>query len=217
LSSAFSRMQQVLRTTTSAASGSVVGSIPCSARRPAIRSESCSFIWHRRCARGSGGPHSRQISLRGAGGATSRPSGSLRSLGEPGAPSAPGALDGTVATLRPVDVTVAGFLVAVAVIIFGSIVQGTIGFGLGLLSRRSSAIAIPEAIPVVLVMVAWPIGGVTAMREHHALDHFAPAVDARRGDPGDPHRTLDHPPGVGRRPSGSSWASPPCSACSRRW
>jgi uncharacterized membrane protein YfcA len=72
-----------------------------------------------------------------------------------------------------VDVTVAGFLVAVAVIIFGSVVQGTIGFGLGLLSAPFIAIAIPEAIPVVLVMVAWPIGGVAAMREHHALDRFA--------------------------------------------
>jgi uncharacterized membrane protein YfcA len=72
-----------------------------------------------------------------------------------------------------VDVTVAGFLVAVAVIIFGSIVQGTIGFGLGLLSAPFIAIAIPGAIPVVLVMVAWPIGAVTASREHHALDWFA--------------------------------------------
>lgn len=69
--------------------------------------------------------------------------------------------------------TVVGFLVAAGVIIFGSIVQGTIGFGLGLLSAPFIAIAIPEAIPVVLVMVAWPIGGVTAVREHHALDHFA--------------------------------------------
>lgn len=67
----------------------------------------------------------------------------------------------------------AGFVVAAAVIIFGSIVQGTIGFGLGLLSAPFIAIAIPEAIPVVLVLVAWPIGGVTAMREVHALDHFA--------------------------------------------
>ena len=71
------------------------------------------------------------------------------------------------------DVTVAGFLLAVAVIIFGSIVQGTIGFGLGLLSAPFIAIAIPEAIPVVLVMVAWPIGGVTALREHHAMERFA--------------------------------------------
>jgi hypothetical protein len=72
-----------------------------------------------------------------------------------------------------VDVTVAGFLVAAGVIVFGSVVQGTIGFGLGLLSAPFVAIAIPEAVPVVLVMVAWPIGGVTAMREHHALDWHA--------------------------------------------
>jgi uncharacterized membrane protein YfcA len=67
-------------------------------------------------------------------------------------------------------VTVAAFAVAVGVIIFGSIVQGTIGFGLGLLSAPFIAIVIPEAIPVTLVLVAWPIGGVTALREHHALD-----------------------------------------------
>jgi uncharacterized membrane protein YfcA len=69
-----------------------------------------------------------------------------------------------------VDLTVAGFVVAVAIIIFGSVVQGTIGFGLGLLSAPFIAISIPDAIPVTLVLVAWPIGGVTALREHHALD-----------------------------------------------
>ena len=69
--------------------------------------------------------------------------------------------------------TVVGIIVAVAVIIFGSIVQGTIGFGLGLLSAPFIAIAIPGAIPVVLVLVAWPIGAVTASREHHAMDRFA--------------------------------------------
>jgi uncharacterized membrane protein YfcA len=72
-----------------------------------------------------------------------------------------------------VDVTAAGFLVAVGIIIFGSVVQGTIGFGLGLLSAPFIAIAIPDAIPVTLVLVAWPIGGVTALREHHALDRAA--------------------------------------------
>jgi uncharacterized membrane protein YfcA len=75
--------------------------------------------------------------------------------------------------VAPVDVTVAGFCVAAGIIVFGSIVQGTIGFGLGLLAAPFVAIAIPEAIPVTLVLVAWPIGGVTALREHHALDRFA--------------------------------------------
>src|SRR5690348_9105358 len=38
-------MQQVFRTTTSASS-SEPGSMPSAASRPAMRSESCSFIWH---------------------------------------------------------------------------------------------------------------------------------------------------------------------------
>ena len=71
------------------------------------------------------------------------------------------------------DLTVAGVAVAVAIIIFGSVVQGTIGFGLGLLAAPFIAIVIPDAIPVTLVLVAWPIGAVTALREHHALDRTA--------------------------------------------
>src|SRR3954451_13433608 len=39
-------MQHVFSTTTSAASRSSVGSMPSAASRPAMRSESCSFIWH---------------------------------------------------------------------------------------------------------------------------------------------------------------------------
>src|SRR5689334_16492417 len=39
-------MVQVLRTTTSASRTSSVRSMPSASRRPAMRSESCSFIWH---------------------------------------------------------------------------------------------------------------------------------------------------------------------------
>src|SRR5262245_36792460 len=46
LLSAFSRMQQVLSTTTSASSTLAAGRNPSASSRPAIRSESCSFIWH---------------------------------------------------------------------------------------------------------------------------------------------------------------------------
>src|SRR5262245_43931406 len=46
LLSAFSRMQQVLSTTTSAASTDAARSSPSASSRPAMRSESCSFIWH---------------------------------------------------------------------------------------------------------------------------------------------------------------------------
>jgi len=44
--SAFSRMQQVLRMMTSASASDVAGTIPSASSRPAMRSLSCSFIWH---------------------------------------------------------------------------------------------------------------------------------------------------------------------------
>jgi hypothetical protein len=46
LLSAFSRMQQVLSTTTSASSSESARTMPSASSRPAMRSESCSFIWH---------------------------------------------------------------------------------------------------------------------------------------------------------------------------
>jgi hypothetical protein len=72
-----------------------------------------------------------------------------------------------------VHVTPADLAIAAFVIVFGSVVQGTIGFGLALLAAPFIAILLPEAIPVTLVLVAWPMGAVTALREHHALDRFA--------------------------------------------
>ena len=59
---------------------------------------------------------------------------------------------------------------ALTVVLIGSLVQGTIGFGLNLFAAPFIALVIPEALPVTLVLVAWPVGGVTALREHHALD-----------------------------------------------
>ena len=46
LLSAFSRMQHVLSTTTSASSRSPAATSPSASSSPAMRSESCSFIWH---------------------------------------------------------------------------------------------------------------------------------------------------------------------------
>jgi uncharacterized membrane protein YfcA len=70
-------------------------------------------------------------------------------------------------------VGVGEFVVAALVVLFGSVVQGTIGFGLNLLAAPFIALVLPEALPVTLVLVAWPVGGVAALREHHALDHRA--------------------------------------------
>ncbi|HXY91106.1 MAG TPA: sulfite exporter TauE/SafE family protein [Acidimicrobiia bacterium] len=62
------------------------------------------------------------------------------------------------------------YLFAAVVVLLGSVVQGTIGFGLNLLAAPFIALVIPEALPVTLVLVAWPIGAIAAVREHHALD-----------------------------------------------
>jgi uncharacterized membrane protein YfcA len=72
-----------------------------------------------------------------------------------------------------VDVGVGEFVVAVLVVLIGSMVQGTIGFGLNLLAAPFIAIVLPEALPVTLVLVAWPVGALAALREHHALDRVA--------------------------------------------
>lgn len=65
------------------------------------------------------------------------------------------------------------FVVAALVVLFGALVQGTIGFGLNLLAAPVIALVLPEALPVTVVLVAWPSGGVAALREHHALDRRA--------------------------------------------
>ena len=67
-------------------------------------------------------------------------------------------------------VGVGEFVFAAVVILAGSIVQGTIGFGLNLIAAPFIALVLPEAVPVTLVLVAWPIGAIAALREHHALD-----------------------------------------------
>ena len=71
------------------------------------------------------------------------------------------------------DVGIGELAVALVAVLIGSLVQGTIGFGLNLFAAPFIALVIPEALPVTVVLVAWPVGGVTAFREHHALDHRA--------------------------------------------
>ena len=66
--------------------------------------------------------------------------------------------------------TVLALAAAAGIIVFGAVVQGTIGFGLGLLAAPVIATVLPEAIPVTMVLVAWPIGAYSAAREVHAVD-----------------------------------------------
>jgi len=72
-----------------------------------------------------------------------------------------------------VHVTVADFVLVAGIILLGSVVQGSIGFGLNLLGAPFVAIVVPEAVPATMVLVAAPLAISTFVREHHALDRVA--------------------------------------------
>jgi uncharacterized membrane protein YfcA len=60
--------------------------------------------------------------------------------------------------------------VGLVVVLVGSVVQGSIGFGLNLLSAPFIALVIPEALPATLVLVALPASITTVVREHRHLE-----------------------------------------------
>lgn len=64
-------------------------------------------------------------------------------------------------------------IVALGAVMMGSVVQGSIGFGLNLLAAPLVAIVVPEALPTTLVLVAFPLTITTVAREHHAIDRVA--------------------------------------------
>jgi hypothetical protein len=72
-----------------------------------------------------------------------------------------------------VHVSAVEFGVAASAVLFGSVVQGSIGVGLNMISAPFVAIVVPEALPATLVLVALPIAVTTLLREHHALDRVA--------------------------------------------
>ena len=70
-------------------------------------------------------------------------------------------------------VTVGAFLVAATAVSVGSVVQGSVGFGLNLVAAPFVAIVVPAAIPATLVLVALPLALGTFRREHHAVERRA--------------------------------------------
>ena len=70
-------------------------------------------------------------------------------------------------------VGVAEFIVAATAVLIGSVVQGSIGFGVNLLAAPFVAIVVPEALPATMTLVALPIAITTVRREHHAVDRLA--------------------------------------------
>jgi uncharacterized membrane protein YfcA len=63
--------------------------------------------------------------------------------------------------------------VCASVVLVGSVVQGSIGFGLNLLGAPFIAIVAPDAVPATLVLIAAPLAVSTFVREHHAVDRRA--------------------------------------------
>jgi uncharacterized membrane protein YfcA len=72
-----------------------------------------------------------------------------------------------------VHVTVGAFLVAATAVSIGSVVQGSVGFGLNLVAAPFVAIVVPAAIPATLVLVALPLALGTFRREHEAVERGA--------------------------------------------
>jgi uncharacterized membrane protein YfcA len=71
------------------------------------------------------------------------------------------------------DVGTLDFVVAASAVLVGSVVQGSIGFGVNLLAAPFVAIVVPEALPATMTLVALPIAITTVRREHHAVDRLA--------------------------------------------
>jgi len=68
-----------------------------------------------------------------------------------------------------VHVSVGAFVVAAAAVSAGSVVQGSVGFGLNLLAAPFVAIVVPAALPATLVLIALPLALGTLRREHRAV------------------------------------------------
>jgi uncharacterized protein len=62
------------------------------------------------------------------------------------------------------------YAIALGAILVGALVQGSIGFGLNLLTAPVIAILNPHALPATLVILALPLSATTALRERHAVD-----------------------------------------------
>src|SRR5260370_42702657 len=133
-------MQQVLRTLMWASAGSPVDSSRSAVSMRASRSESCSFIWQPKVRTW------KRWAMR------------IRVYGP--------ALSGSPA----VHVTFAAFLVAAAAVSVGSVVQGSVGFGLNLLGAPFIAIVIPQALPATLARVAFPLSLSTVARQHRSVE-----------------------------------------------
>jgi uncharacterized membrane protein YfcA len=68
------------------------------------------------------------------------------------------------------DFTVGALALAAAATVVGATIQGSIGFGMNLVTVPVLALVLPEALPVTVVLLGVPISIAMFRHEHHALD-----------------------------------------------
>ncbi|MFN8035764.1 MAG: sulfite exporter TauE/SafE family protein [Acidimicrobiia bacterium] len=68
------------------------------------------------------------------------------------------------------DLSLGEYAIAAAAVLVGATVQGSIGFGVNLLSAPVIAIVHPSALPGAIVILALPLSTATALRERHAIE-----------------------------------------------
>lgn len=66
--------------------------------------------------------------------------------------------------------TAAALAVALAAVLAGAFVQGTVGFGVNILAAPVMALVEPDALPAVLILAALPLATGMLVREHGHID-----------------------------------------------
>src|ERR671918_538026 len=81
-----------------------------------------------------------------------------------GRPDCPATVEAAL-HLTPIE-----YAVALAVVALGTVVQGSVGFGVNLLAVPVLAVVEPDALPPTLTLLALPLGTAMARRERHGVD-----------------------------------------------
>jgi len=68
------------------------------------------------------------------------------------------------------EVTVADAWFAIAAAFVGATIQGSVGFGMNLVTVPVLALVVPEALPASVVLLGFPIAGLMMRHEHQAID-----------------------------------------------
>lgn len=68
------------------------------------------------------------------------------------------------------DLTITALVVAALATVAGATIQGSLGFGMNLVTVPALALVLPDALPVTVIMLGLPVSIGMLRHEHHALD-----------------------------------------------